>query len=323
MAEVTTNKLVHSFDMTNDVQKSLFDLGAFVGDLSVEEDTNNDDISLEGLEQELDECKDDDVVLNILSEGTKLQEYTKGVENNLRQVELDSIQDYINESDNLVSLHDQIRDCDNILSQMETLLGGFQAFVRFGFATSRRLLWVPSLLRTAVEQAVGFVFWWMRLCGLDGFAGGGRSAGLVGSLEVVLDADYDGLGRALGKLVWPQGCGLYRYEGNRNVAEIGSISSDIKVLQEKSMDMGLKLKNRKVAESRLAKFVEDIIVPPRMIDIIVDGEVNDEFMRTLEIMSKKLKFVEVDSMVKTSVALKDVLPELERLRQKAVSKVVE
>lgn len=29
-----------------------------------------------------------------------------------------------------------------------------------------------------------------------------------------------------------------------------------------------------VAESKLAKFVEDIIVPPRMVDIIVDGEVN-------------------------------------------------
>lgn len=28
-----------------------------------------------------------------------------------------------------------------------------------------------------------------------------------------------------------------------------------------------------MAESKLAKFVEDIIVPPRMIDIIVDGEV--------------------------------------------------
>ncbi|RVX02753.1 Vacuolar protein sorting-associated protein 52 A [Vitis vinifera] len=55
------------------------------------------------------------VVANILSKGTKLREYTKGVENNLRQVELDSIQDYIKESDNLVSLHDQIRDCDSIL----------------------------------------------------------------------------------------------------------------------------------------------------------------------------------------------------------------
>ena len=38
------------------------------------------------------------------------------------------MQDYIKESDNLVSLHDQIRDCDSILSQMETLLSGFQVY---------------------------------------------------------------------------------------------------------------------------------------------------------------------------------------------------
>ncbi|XP_024023489.1 vacuolar protein sorting-associated protein 52 A [Morus notabilis] len=214
----------------NDAQKSGFDLGTFVGDLNVEDDASSDDISLEGLQQELEECKNDQVVANILSKGTKLREYAKGVENNIRQVELDSIQDYIKESDNLVSLHDQIRDCDSILSQMETLLSGFQA-------------------------------------------------------------------------------------------EIGSISSDIKVLQEKSMDMGLKLKNRKVAELKLANFVEDIIVPPRMVDIIIDGEVNDEYMSTLEILSKKVKFVEVDPMVKMSKALKDVQPELEKLRQKAVSKV--
>jgi hypothetical protein len=38
------------------------------------------------------------------------------------------LQDYIKESDNLVSLHEQIRDCDIILSQMETLLSGFQVW---------------------------------------------------------------------------------------------------------------------------------------------------------------------------------------------------
>lgn len=38
------------------------------------------------------------------------------------------MQDYIKESDNLVSLHDQIRDCDSILSQMEMLLSGFQVY---------------------------------------------------------------------------------------------------------------------------------------------------------------------------------------------------
>ncbi|KAI7738189.1 hypothetical protein M8C21_018369 [Ambrosia artemisiifolia] len=238
MAELATDELQKSEGETVDSSKSVFNLGSVVGDLTIEEDAGSDDISLEGLQQELEECKADEVVANILSKGVKLREYTKGVENNLRQVELDSIQaggpaaEYITESDNLVSLHDQIRDCDIILSQMETLLGGFQV-------------------------------------------------------------------------------------------EIGSISSDIKILQEKSLDMGLKLKNRKVAESKLAKFVEEIIVPPRMIDIIVDGEVNEEYLRTLEILSKKLKFVEVDPMVKTANALKDVQPELERLRQKAISKVFE
>ena len=54
----------------------------------------------------------------------------------------------------------------------------------------------------------------------------------------------------------------------------------------------------------------------------IDIQVNDEYMRTLEILSKKLKFVAADPLVKTSMALKDVQPELERLRQKAVSKVV-
>lgn len=33
------------------------------------------------------------------------------------------------ESDNLVSLHAQIRECDSILSHMEALLGGFQVIL--------------------------------------------------------------------------------------------------------------------------------------------------------------------------------------------------
>jgi hypothetical protein len=45
----------------------------------------------------------------------------------LFQVELDSIQDYVAESDNLVALQEQIRGCDGILGKMESLLGGFQS----------------------------------------------------------------------------------------------------------------------------------------------------------------------------------------------------
>ncbi|KAG6521885.1 hypothetical protein ZIOFF_019018 [Zingiber officinale] len=252
-----------------DTDKETFDLGLFVGELTLDEDASSDDISLEGLQEELEECKNDKEVANILSKGTKLREYTKGVENNVRQVELDSIQDYIAESDNLVLLHDQIRDCDIILSQMETILSGFQV----------RMFSYGEEDDESIDE---------NMSGDEG--------------EEIDDDDED------------------NNDLEEDEAEIGSISSEIKSLQEKSMDMGLKLKNRKGAESKLSKFVEDIIVPPRMIDTLIDGEVNEEYLRTLELLSKKLKFLEVDSMVKGSKALKDIQPELERLRQKAVAK---
>ena len=91
------------------------------------------------------------VVRDILrSEGAELRERANAVEGKLHQarahprrapdaptstraltcahqVELDSIQDYVAESDNLVALQHQIRGCDSILGKMESLLGGFQS----------------------------------------------------------------------------------------------------------------------------------------------------------------------------------------------------
>ncbi|XP_042484874.1 vacuolar protein sorting-associated protein 52 A-like isoform X2 [Macadamia integrifolia] len=129
MDAAAIKKVGVSYGETHDIQIAGLDLGVFVGDLAFEEDASSDDVSLDGLQEELEECKKDEVVTDILSKGTKLREYTKGVENNVRKVELNSIQEYIKESDNLVSLHGQIRDCDSILSQMETLLSGFQELI--------------------------------------------------------------------------------------------------------------------------------------------------------------------------------------------------
>ena len=50
-------------------------------------------------------------------------------------------------------------------------------------------------------------------------------------------------------------------------------------------------------------------------------QVNDGYARSLEILSKKLKFVQVNPLINASKALKDITQELERLRQKALSKV--
>jgi len=57
----------------------------------------------------------DDVVQEVLKTGTDLRQYSKQIEKELKEVENKSIQDYIKESENIASLHNQIVACDNIL----------------------------------------------------------------------------------------------------------------------------------------------------------------------------------------------------------------
>jgi hypothetical protein len=77
-----------------------------------------------------------------------------------------------------------------------------------------------------------------------------------------------------------------------------------------------------VAEVRLARFLEEMVVPPNMVDTILDGEVNEEYMRVLQVLSKKLTYVAENHATKDYAALQDVIPEIEKLQIKAVSKVL-
>ncbi|CAN6299009.1 unnamed protein product [Urochloa humidicola] len=197
---------------------------------SFDEDSESEDISLDELEEELEEHKDYDVLITILKNGEKQRGLATLVEGNLGHIEESLIEDYIEDNDSLALLHEQIHECDIILSQIGSILSGFQA-------------------------------------------------------------------------------------------HIGSISSEIRSLQVKSLDISVQLKNRKLVETKLAGFVEEIIAPPSLVDILVNGEVNDGYARSLEILSKKLKFVQVNPLINSSKALKDINEELERLRQKALFKV--
>mmetsp|Transcript_8066 Transcript_8066/g.15255 ORF Transcript_8066/g.15255 Transcript_8066/m.15255 type:complete len:644 (-) Transcript_8066:844-2775(-) len=94
-----------------------------LGDL----DLTSEEVELDGLVQELELWGDHEVVRGILCKGTDVRKHVREVDARLRAVELDSIQDYIQESDNLMHLHQQMGVCDDILGSMEELLGGFQA----------------------------------------------------------------------------------------------------------------------------------------------------------------------------------------------------
>lgn len=64
-----------------------------------------------------------------------------------------------------------------------------------------------------------------------------------------------------------------RTTGNvRLKVHIGSLSSELRSLHERSLDLGVRLKNRKLAETKLAAFVEEIVAPPGLVNVIIDGE---------------------------------------------------
>lgn len=66
-------------------------------------------------EEQLPQNLGDDVVQEVLKTGTDLRQYSRQIEKELKEVENKSIQDYIKESENIASLHNQIAACDNIL----------------------------------------------------------------------------------------------------------------------------------------------------------------------------------------------------------------
>ncbi|NXJ58727.1 VPS52 protein, partial [Spizaetus tyrannus] len=188
--------------------------------------------------------------------GVDLQQYSKQVELELQEVERASIHDYIKESENIASLHNQITACDAILERMEQMLSAFQC-------------------------------------------------------------------------------------------DLSSISSEIRTLQEQSVAMNLRLKNRRAVRQQLGQLLDELVVPAAMIrwdpgdergllsppwpcvtflsprSTILEAPVTEpEFLEQLQELNGKINSVKEQAFRET-VACADVQHVLEKLKIKAVTKIRE
>eukprot|EP00002_Diphylleia_rotans_P031846 TRINITY_DN6636_c0_g1_i1.p1 TRINITY_DN6636_c0_g1~~TRINITY_DN6636_c0_g1_i1.p1 ORF type:complete len:521 (-),score=116.34 TRINITY_DN6636_c0_g1_i1:1257-2819(-) len=89
-------------------------------------DITTEDIDFDGMDEDLRNFQQDKNVRDALSKGVNLREFARQIESDLRAVEKESIQDYIQESEHLAKLHKEIQMCDGILETMETMLSNFQ-----------------------------------------------------------------------------------------------------------------------------------------------------------------------------------------------------
>lgn len=103
-------------------------------------------------------------------------------------------------------------------------------------------------------------------------------------------------------------------------SDLGNISGEIQSLQEQSTVMSVKLKNRKTLEGRLGKALHGMVIPPYVIKKITEGEVDETWLEYLLMINKQMRFVKANQH-RPIKALRNVGPELEKLRLKAASTI--
>eukprot|EP00735_Rhodelphis_limneticus_P006766 TRINITY_DN19201_c0_g1::TRINITY_DN19201_c0_g1_i1::g.2358::m.2358 TRINITY_DN19201_c0_g1::TRINITY_DN19201_c0_g1_i1::g.2358 ORF type:complete len:679 (+),score=218.02,sp/Q94KD3/VP52A_ARATH/39.65/3e-169,Vps52/PF04129.7/3.4e-134,Sec3_C/PF09763.4/2.2e-06,Sec3_C/PF09763.4/0.0073,COG5/PF10392.4/0.0014,COG5/PF10392.4/7e+03,COG5/PF10392.4/15,COG2/PF06148.6/0.0039,COG2/PF06148.6/1.1e+04,COG2/PF06148.6/1.4e+03,Baculo_PEP_C/PF04513.7/4.3,Baculo_PEP_C/PF04513.7/8.2,DUF148/PF02520.12/4.7e+03,DUF148/PF02520.12/ len=196
-------------------------MAAFIGE----------DLDVDEFQKQLSIFEHNELIQAALTRDLDLRDYTKQIETDLREVEKDSIHDYMRESDNLTALHEDIRSCDDILAKLETMLSGFQE-------------------------------------------------------------------------------------------SLGNISSEIKYLQEESMSMNMKLKNRRLAEHELSTFTERAVLPEDLLRGIEQHEVSESFLDYLVELNKKIAFTN-EKGTRNTAAHALMEQSVSALKNKAVLKVTQ
>ncbi|KRY14374.1 Vacuolar protein sorting-associated protein 52 -like protein, partial [Trichinella patagoniensis] len=103
-------------------------------------------------------------------------------------------------------------------------------------------------------------------------------------------------------------------------SDLGNISNEIQSLQEQSVKMSVKLKNRQAVRGELSQFIDEIVVPEVMIKTIIDEPVSERlFLEQLHELQHKIAFVKQQAF-REALSCVEVEGLLENLRLKATEK---
>ncbi|RLN71967.1 hypothetical protein BBJ28_00014276 [Nothophytophthora sp. Chile5] len=203
---------------------------------------NLEEIDFDELDDYLELFQQDGVIKEALSQGVDLREYAQQIDRELRAAEAASVAQYVMKSADIVELHDEVQDCDNLLAKMQEMLLGFQA-------------------------------------------------------------------------------------------DLGGISDEIRHLQDESIGMNVRLKNRRETEERLQTYLDQVAVSPSLVRTIDESEINEAYLHALVTLNGKLRYAALtepdpsgssfDLVPSQTAAFKDVDTQLQKLRARAIARIRE
>lgn len=101
---------------------------------------------------------------------------------------------------------------------------------------------------------------------------------------------------------------------------LGKIASDIYSLKEKSLDISIKLENRRNLESQLGNFVRKLAVTQPYVSAVTKGVVGEKYIPTIEQLTEKLNFIN-QKEVRDTLAASELKGYFTTLKNRAVDKI--
>jgi vacuolar protein sorting-associated protein 52 len=212
------------------------EFGIDLGTLNI----TSEDIDFDEIDDDLERFQEDETVQQALQRGVDLRKYAEELSAQLKEAETETVSQYMENKEDVKTLHEQMEDCDAVLARMQEMLLGFQT-------------------------------------------------------------------------------------------DLGGISEEIKHLQDESLSMNIRLKNRRAAEELIHKFLDQTAVNPEMAAIISSAPVNEEFVQAVVDLSKKLHYLQQKAPSRDGTSLdlipsethvgQTLLPELERLKTRCMTKI--
>jgi hypothetical protein len=102
--------------------------------------------------------------------------------------------------------------------------------------------------------------------------------------------------------------------------KLSDINQDMKVLQNKSSEISIKLKNRKEFEEELFKLLDSIILAPDFLNDITNKEIDDDFVEKIKKLDEKL-YIFKGGELPESNAIEEIIPEMRKTLAKVCSKI--
>ena len=96
--------------------------------------------------------------------------------------------------------------------------------------------------------------------------------------------------------------------------DLGLVSAEIETLQSRSTAMNTRLENRNVVEKLLGPAVEEVSIPPVIVQTISEGPINEDWAKALMELEKRTATIHSKtSLPNPPRAIQDVKPLIENL----------